>query len=81
MRRLIRYAGYDPADPDYGHEYRGRVAKYGSISRQRNSLRALRLFRSGKDTLDIAKAMHVQERTVVRWLDKERNFEYEARKA
>lgn len=70
MTRLVAYAGYDPTDADCGYEYR-----------KRTSIRALRMFRNRKDTMEIAKALHARECTVVRWLDEERNREYEARNA
>jgi hypothetical protein len=65
MTRLVSYAGYDQTDAQFGYH------------RQRTSLRALKLFRVFKlDTLEIAKRLHVRERTVVRWIDAERNREY-----
>ena len=65
MTKLVRYAGYDPTDRQY------------SYYRQRTSLRALKLFRVFKlDTLEIAKRLRVQEPTIVRWLDAERDREY-----
>lgn len=66
MTQLVRYAGYDADEIEYGEKYR-----------KRTTMRALRMFRFGKmDTLEISKRLHAKEPTIVRWLDWERNLEY-----
>lgn len=74
MNGLARYAGYDrksppPMTPEQ-IRHRTEVAK---ANRRRH---ALRLFRQGADTLQIATHMNVREHIILRWITQERDREY-----
>lgn len=65
---MIPYAGYDPNEGKPGY-YPPRHSLFGSGRRQR----AYVMFRAGKDTLDIAEALRVEEHRVLAWISVERS--------
>lgn len=74
MTQLVRYAGYDPVEiplaPAEEMRRRGEVA---AANRRRH---ALRLFRQGADTIQVAEHMNIKEHVALRWITEERNREY-----
>lgn len=74
MTRLVRYAGYDQAElPPVPLEERQRRAAVAAANRRKH---ALRLFRQGADTLQVAEHMNIKEHVALAWITEERNREY-----
>lgn len=79
MTQLVRYAGYDPAEPPpVPLEERQRRAAVAAANRRKH---ALRLFRQGADTLQIATHMNIKEHVALDWITTERNREYAEKQA
>lgn len=71
VNQLIRYAGYDREEltPD---ECSARALKAMDTRRKK----ARRMFKNGKDTMQISEWMCVKEPTILLWITEERNREY-----
>jgi hypothetical protein len=74
MTQLVKYAGYDAmARPPIPHEEMVRRGEVAAANRRKH---ALRLFRQGADTLQVAKHMNIKEHVALAWITEERNREY-----
>jgi len=71
VTRLVRYAGFDRQEMTFD-QCSERALK--AIDTRRKM--AHRMFKNGKDTMEISKHMHVKEPTILRWITEERNREY-----
>lgn len=63
---MVPFAGYDPSDKPFAS---GAIVPL-SLNGKRSM--AYRMFKSGKDTAQIAMALGVQENLVERWITRER---------
>lgn len=65
---MIPYAGYDPTEGREGYYPSPQAIRDGDMRQ-----RAYVMFRAGRDTLEIAQALGVEEHRVHAWISRERS--------